>query len=88
MPRDSRSLKSEPVTRPFPSLHELDCVTVSEDIAFEERLIRKGSRGTIVDWVDGARFCEVEFVEPFPCVATIDKQKLEKSDGRSLHSAR
>jgi len=67
-------------------LRDLDYVETLEDTLAEGKPIPQGSRGTIVDWVEAAHMCEVEFVEPFPCVVTMEKSKLKRTDDASLHS--
>jgi hypothetical protein len=67
-------------------LHELDYVNLLADAQWEGKSIARGSQGTIVDLVDTSLYCEVEFVDPFPCVLTLEKNKLIKAKPASLHS--
>ena len=79
-----------PKATPFEksSLHELDCVELIEEVRYEEQIIPRLSKGTIVDWVESSGYCEVEFVKPFPCVLTLEKNKLKKIDDISIRPAR
>jgi hypothetical protein len=72
--------------QPAAVLHELDYVELIDDAHWESKSIPKGARGTIVDWVDASSYCEVEFVEPFPCVLTLEKNKLRKANDAPLYS--
>ena len=67
-------------------LRELDYVNLLADAQREGKSIPRGSQGTIVDWVDTSLYCEVEFVDLFPCVLTLEKNKLRKANATSLHS--
>ena len=67
-------------------LRELDYVYLATAAQWEGKTIPQGSRGTIVDWVDGSSYCEVEFVDPFPCVLTLEKNKLRKANDTPLYS--
>ncbi len=67
-------------------LRELDYVVLLADTQWEGKAIPQGSQGTIVDWVNTSLYCEVEFVDPVPCVLTLEKSKLRKANATSLHS--
>ena len=67
-------------------LHELDYVYLMDDAHWDGKTIPQGSRGTIVDWVDASSYCEVEFVDPVPCVLTLEKNKLRKANDTPLYS--
>ncbi len=67
-------------------LHELDYVCLMDDAQWDGQSIPRGSKGTIVDWVEASSSCEVEFVDPFPCVLTLEKDKLRKANDAPLHS--
>lgn len=68
------------------ALRELDYVYLAAAAQWEGKTIPQGSRGTIVDWVDASSYCEVEFVDPFPCVLTLEKNKLRKANDAPLYS--
>ena len=65
---------AEPLTR-FTELAVVRLVRAVEDD--EGRMIEAGSRGTIVaTWGEGVAY-EVEFVQPFQALATVDTVDLE-----------
>lgn len=61
-----------------PLIRELDSVRLCGDLLTEQGLLPLGEIGTVVHcYAAGAAF-EVEFIRPFPAVATLRREEIER----------
>jgi hypothetical protein len=62
---------------------ELSIVALARPIECEGRIIAAGSTGTIVDISPSGTYLEIEFLQPFHCVATV---RVEDLDDKIIYS--
>jgi hypothetical protein len=61
-----------------PEMHSM--VALTKDIECEGKVLPAGSLGTIVDISKTSDYYEVEFTQPFQCVASLKKDDLKQAD--------